>query len=128
MSFSEQVLELFSKFNDHTILLDSKTGRLPKFRDVKRQPSDNLASTVDYLVADGEGKRWCAAVQEGSVDECAISSFDAFCRVQQPRPSRKIVITKTGIDQNAKLLAKTANMWVWEAEELNMLRDLYGHA
>ena len=65
-------------------------------------------------------------MQEGLVDEPTIAHFDAFCRAQTPRPSRKIVITRRGVDDNARLLAKATNMWVWAAEDLEVLLDLYG--
>ncbi len=126
LSFPEQVVSLFTKFCDETVSLDSKTGRLPKFDTINTQRVDPLG-TGAYLIAQGEGKRWCATVQEGPVDENVITKFDAFCRSQTPKPSRKVVITKSHMDQNARLLAKAANMWVWEPEELNALMGLYGH-
>ena len=125
MSFPEQVAGLFAKFCDETVSLDSKTGRLPKFETIRMQPAV-ASGRESYLVAEGEGKRWCAAVQEESLDESAVANFEAFCRTQAPRPSRKVIITQGGLDQNARLLAKATNMWVWEPESLNMLRDLYG--
>ena len=124
LSFSEQVVELFEKFADDTVSLDAKTGRLPKFETIQTHRPDSPGTEV-YLVADGDGKRWCAAVQSDPVDENAIAGFDAFCRTQMPKPSRKVVILKSGMDQNARLLAKAANMWVWEPDELSLLMGLY---
>lgn len=125
LSFSEQVAGLFGKFCDDTVSLDSKTGRLPKFESVIVRPPERPTAET-YVIAEGQGKRWCASVQEGPLDEQAIASFDAFCRSQSPRPTRKVVITKASMDQTAKLLAKAANMWVWEAGELNVLMQLFG--
>lgn len=125
LSFSDQLVELFAKFNDETISLDSKTGRLPKFETITTQrPAPSVVEA--YLVAEGQGRRWCAAVQEGSVDEQAVARFDAFCRAQEPRPSRKVMVTKTALDQNVRLLAKAASMWVWEPSDVNTLMRLYG--
>ena len=125
LSFSEQVVHLFSQFADDTVSLDSKIGRLPKFERIKTERPTAPGADA-YLIADGPGRRWCATIQEGPADERAIATFDAFCRTQTPRPSRKVVIMKSSMDQNAKLLAKAANMWVWEAEELGALMRLYG--
>ena len=125
LSFVDQVAGLFTKFADETVSLDSKTGRLPKFETLREQPLA-APSAGAYLVADAQGKRWCASVQEQLVDEGAIAQFDAFCRRQTPKPSRKVVVTKTQLDQNARLLAKTANMWVWESDDLSALMGLYG--
>lgn len=124
LSFPEQVVGLFAKFNDETVLLDSKTGRLPKFRTITTSPARGTAGE-SYVVAEGLGKRWCATIQERHVDESTIASFEAFCRTQRPKPSRKVVVAKAGVESNARLLAKTANMWVWEADALALLTGLY---
>ena len=123
LSFSEQVVHLFERFDDETVWLDSKTGRLPKFDSIRTEWTANSAA---YIIADGGGRRWCATVQERAVAESDISSFERFCRSQQPKPSRKVVITRTGLDQNARLLAKTSNMWVWQPSDLSLLAGLYG--
>ncbi|MBI3331215.1 MAG: orc1/cdc6 family replication initiation protein [Candidatus Omnitrophica bacterium] len=126
LSFSERVVELFGRFCDDTVLLNSKTGRLPKFEAIRTVCPDAQGSDV-YLIADGQGKRWCAAVRSAPADEHAIAGFDAFCRAQTPKPSRKVVVMSAGMDQHVRLLAKAANMWVWEPAELHLLMDLYGH-
>ncbi len=147
LSFSEQVIALFGQFGDETVSLDSKTGRLPRFHHVEIahplvDPTPDFSLLLDtapssgtdagpatpqvYLIADGQGKRWCVAVQEGPVDENGITRFDAFCRNQSPKPSRKVVVARSGLDQNARVLAKTVNMWVWESEDLDVLMGLYG--
>ncbi len=125
LTLPEQVVSLFGKFCDDTIALDLKTGRLPRFETI-RTAQPELAGADAYVVADGEGKRWCAAVRDQALGESDIAHFDAFCRTQAPRPTRKVLITRGRLDQNARLLAKTSNMWVWEVAELNTLLELYG--
>jgi len=126
LSFPEQVTRLLTNFRDDTISLDSKTGRLQRFSTVAVQPPVEAQDSSVYLIAEGEGRRWCCTVQEGLVDEPTIARFDAFCRTQTPRPSRKIVISRRGVDDNARLFAKAKNMWVWAADDLEVLLDLYG--
>ena len=124
LSFSEQVAGLFAKFREETVSLDSKTGRLPTFQSIRTQEADTPGGGI-YLVADGEGRRWCASVQEGAMDEHGLAHFDAFCRTQTPKPARKVVIARAGMGENARLLAKNANMLVWEPTDLHLLTELY---
>lgn len=133
LSFAQQIVELFGRFNEDTVSLDAKTGRLPKFEAIRTQPPAVPATEAagrggadTYLVADGQGRRWCAAVQTGPVGEQEIARFDAFCRGQSPKPSRKLIIVKTHLDETSRLLAKAANMWVWEPQDLRALMELYG--
>jgi len=125
LSFPEQVTRLLTSFRDDTVSLDSKTGRLQRFSTVAVQRPAEAKGSAVYLIAEGEGRRWCCTVQEGLVDEPMIARFEAFCRTQTPRPSRKIVISRRGVDDNARLLAKAKNMWVWAADDLDVLLDLY---
>ena len=122
---AEQVARLFTQFADETISLDAKTGRLPKFDSVQTASADPDRQSA-YLIASGDGKRWCATVHDGPVDEQAISRFEMFCRSQSPKPSRKIIITTAPMDAHATLLAKAAKMWIWEPDDLNILRGIYG--
>jgi hypothetical protein len=124
LTFPEQITALFAKFCDDTVSLDAKTGRLPKFDAV----AAHAGGAGVYLIAEGHGRRWCASVQEAPIDEAAIAQFDAFCRAQNPKPSRKIVVTRAELQENARLLAKSTNMWVWEGEDLSMLLSFYGQA
>ncbi|MBI4341093.1 MAG: ATP-binding protein [Candidatus Omnitrophica bacterium] len=126
LSFPEQVAALFNRFHDDMVFLDAKAGRLPRFERITAQPGAGSPSDT-YLVAEAEGKRWCATIREAAVDEQAIAAFEGFCRAQLPRPSRKVVITKAGMDEHARVLAKTANMWVWQGQELDVLATLYGN-
>jgi hypothetical protein len=124
LSFAEQVVTLFKQFCDDTVSLDAKIGRLPRFHSIATQGLAGPAEEV-YVVADGQDRRWCASVARGSVDEDAIARFNAFCRAQTPRPSRKVLIAQARLDDHARLLAKAANMWVWGSSDLKMLQGLY---
>ena len=119
-----RVEQLFAQFRNETVSLDHKTGRLPAFYQMNRQPTVRADET--YLVAEGEQRRWCCLIHEGKLDEAEIAAFEQFCRSQLPRPSRKIVVARDGMELNAKLLAKEASMWVWEPEDVNLLFLLYG--
>lgn len=127
LSGSEQLVDLLGRFQDDTVALDSKIGRLPKFERITAHP-EGRAAGASYVVAEGPGKRWCCAVHERQVDEAAVARFEAFCRTQSPKPSRKIVVARCGVEDNARLLAKAHHMWVWQAEELRVLTELYGQA
>ena len=122
LSFPEQVVRLLGRFADDTVALDAKTGRLPRFDRITTQQADDGSA---YLLAESEGRRWCCAVQDAPVTEQAVSRFEAFCRDQQPRPARKVLITCGELDEAVRVLAKAKSMWVWEPEELQVLSELY---
>lgn len=121
-SFVARMHRLLEQFRDETISLDSKTGRLPRFTTVQRQSAPEHAT---YLIADSHSSRWYYLVGEARVTESQVGAFEAFCKAQSQKPSRKVVMARDGVDLNAKLLAKAANMWVWEPDEVRLLCRLY---
>lgn len=121
---AERVTQLLTQFRNETVSLDHKTARLPSFQQLRAEPSKRMEAT--YLVADGEGRRWCCLVHEGILHEVDIAAFEAYCRKQIPRPARKVVVAKDGLDVAATLLAKAANMWVWRPDDMALLSTLYG--
>jgi hypothetical protein len=125
-TFAEEMVVLFQQFDEDTIALDSKTGRLPRFERIQALSDPAEGKGFAYLVADSQNKRWCATVNEHEIDEAVIARFDAFCRAQSPKPTRKVVIAPSGIQEEARTLAKAVNMWVWESDSLAVLRALYG--
>lgn len=126
LSLASRVAQLLAQFDDATVSLDAKTGRLPRFEQIQPIPPVQAPALGAYLVAEGQGKRWCLTVHERSVDEQAIAQFEAFCRQQQPKPSRKVLVANIPLDEHMRTLAKAANMWVWEAQDLRFLTELYG--
>ena len=42
------------------------------------------------------------------------------------RITRNILISLSGINENAYLMAKEAKFWVWDLDSLNTLMELYG--
>lgn len=123
---ADRIGRLFSQFRNETVSLDHKTGRLPSFRVVRAQQTTGRGET--YMVADSDERRWCCLIHEEKLGESGIAAFEEFCRTQSPKPSRKIVVAKEGLELNATLLAKEANMWVWKPEDVNLLCLLYGQS
>ena len=122
--FAERIGRLLSCFRNETVSLDHKTGRLPSFQTLRTEQPTPGGQT--YVVADGTGRRWCCLVREGTLEEGEIAAFEEFCRTQSPRPSRKVVIAQDGLELNATLAAKAANMWVWDPDDVALLSVLYG--
>ena len=123
LPLAERISGLLGQFHNETVSLDHKTGRLPIFRSMTRTAPSEVGQT--YIMADGEEHRWCCLVHEGRLEEAAVHAFQTFCRAQSPKPSRKVVVARDGVDLNAKLLAKEANMWVWEPDDVRLLALLY---
>ena len=126
LSLTDQVQALFARFQNETIALEHKTGRLPAFQSFRAVRSDDGRGT--FLVADAGAQRWCCLIDDRGLSEPDIAAFRRFCQQQSPRPARAVVIAYGGLELNVKLVAKDAGMWVWEPDDLRLLSLLYGQA
>lgn len=127
MAFDEQVIRLLQAFQDETLAIGKKTGRLPFFSNIRRFRPQEFESFSRYLIADAKGKRWCLAIDEQPVSESAIRRFDAFCKMQVPRPTRKVIVIREPLGESETVLAKSLSMWVWCENDLAILEAMYGN-
>lgn len=122
---TERLTRLFGQFRNETVSLDRKTARLPSFQECRVESAARRGE--HYLIAQQEAAErvWCCLIHEGRLEEANISAFEVFCRGQLPKPCRKIIVCREGLDLNARLLAKESGMWVWDLDALNLLSSLY---
>ncbi|MDP8299228.1 MAG: ATP-binding protein [Candidatus Tantalella remota] len=119
------VSELFSAFGGEKVKIDINCRKMPKFDSVKRR---SLSDNVFQITGMTGGRKWICHVKKGDiVDERDVSNL---ARIKDgkddPKISRKIFISLKGIEQNAYLLAKDQNLWVWDANKLNSILRLFG--
>jgi hypothetical protein len=116
---------LFASFNNEKVRINSRNRKMPSFKEVSLQP---LRGNSFQITAGNKGKCWICLVKHGDIaDEEDINSLSRMksCRKGR-RVMRKICIPLKKIDQNAFLLAKEQNIWVWDIKQLNSLLRLYG--
>ena len=80
------------------------------------------------MIADTADNKWVCTVKENDIaDENDINKL-AFLKKTKDgtKVIRKIFIPLKGIEQNAFLLAKEQNIWIWDVKQLNKLLRLYG--
>jgi phage-related protein len=69
---------------------------------------------------------WVLRVFERPVAESDIAEFVKNIRSLDRKVRKKVLVALSGMEENAKLLAKELKMSIWDLETLNMLFGLYG--
>ncbi|MDP2921678.1 MAG: AAA family ATPase [Candidatus Omnitrophota bacterium] len=123
---SSRIIELFRLFKNDIIQLNGKKHRFISFTDVKKI-EDHGANQASILAISGRQK-WLCTIKKENVTESDMLDIIKDIREQKKtsRISRNIVIAFSGVSENAYLMAKEAKFWTWNAEDLNILMDLYG--
>ena len=119
---TKRVEELFRRFQNDLVELESKKIMCPHFHEVSFKPSNGRVFPVE---AKAVGTRWVCQVAYKSVTEDDVRSFIQDLQKLRRKVQRKIIIALQGMELNATLLAKEAKIMLWSLKDLNSLLHLY---
>lgn len=119
---TKRVEELFRRFQNDVVEVESKKIKCPHFTEVHFKPSNGRVFPVE---AKAIGSRWICQVAYKKVTEEDVRSFIQDIQKLRRTVQRKIMITLQGIELNATLLAKEAKILLWRLKNFNELLDLY---
>lgn len=119
----ERLRSAFLSFKGELVEIDRRSRRLPRFSriDILKYGSDK-----DYIACESEAKYWIFKVMRKYTDEHDVIDFLERAGAHKNSAIRRVIISLAGIDQNALLMAKERNIWVWNLKTINMLMRLYG--
>ena len=120
---AQRAMELFNLFANELVSIDSKHIRLPHFTKVDIKAAQNLPSII---TASFRGNFWIAQVYERPVNENDIINYLKDVKALDCKVSNKVLLTLSGIDENAKLLAKELKISIWDDSTVNRLLSSYG--
>ena len=119
----EKIVNLFKSFGDDLIEIEQRKFILPNFADVAARV---IGENGPYIICHSKGKNWICQIRERKVTEKHVLDFLKDAKSGRHKFHRKVLIVIDGMDDNAKLLAKGADVWAWNLRTLNTLLDLYG--
>jgi DNA-binding Lrp family transcriptional regulator len=122
---SERIMDLFHRFSNEIVEFDSRGRRLPQFNKVEMIA---LKSNEKHapLLATGDRVKWVCDVLKDTADESMVEEFIKASKQSKCKQAKKILITLSGMDANAKLLAKNTQIWTLNLKKINKLMEFYG--
>lgn len=122
-SAPQRISELFNLFNNELVTIDSRNMRLPHFTKVELRAADGPNPLV---AASFRGNFWVAQVYLKMVNENDIISYLKNVKLSGSKVTHKIVVAMSGMDENAKLLAKELKISIWDGQTVNKFFTYYG--
>jgi hypothetical protein len=119
---TSRVQALFKEFRNDVIEMDQKRFCLPQFTEIAFRPTNGR---VFPLLARSPKVRWLCQIAERTVREDDVLLFMDEMKHYRKNLQRKILVTLGGIDQNAKLMAQSAQIQLLDLRSFNALLDLY---
>ncbi len=126
---SQRVLGLLSDFKNDIVEFGEKKRKLPHFSEFLRSapagPQTDRSSRD--LVAKGHGRCWVCKIVEGKATEREV--LELVQGVSGKKGSHtKVRLALSGMEENAKLLAKEKKILTLGLSRINLLMDLYGRS
>ncbi len=124
-SVEDIVADLFESFEGEKIRLSRNDRKVPRFDSVEnREVSDNISEVIGRV----KNRNWiCRIKQDDIADENDVHDlWELKPAKKNSKITRKIFMPLKGIEQNAFLLAKEQNVWIWDIKQLNDILRLFG--
>ncbi|MBP9853480.1 MAG: AAA family ATPase [Candidatus Omnitrophica bacterium] len=124
--FYSRIIELLGCFENETIDLNGRKYMLPTFRDITSEKLRiNQDFFADIIKADTENSTWLIVLKKDSFLENDIVSIIEKARKSSKKIEKCLIISLSKPDDHAKLKALQERFWIWNAEEINMLLNLF---
>ena len=121
-----RMVDLLHKFDSEAFELVGRRYKLSMFREITpvklRLGAGNF---IDAINAQAEDGQWLVILKKDPVHENELNALIEEMKKMSPKPQRAVIVSLSGLDDNAKIRALQEKLWVWNEEELNTLMHLY---
>ncbi|MDD2751538.1 MAG: ATP-binding protein [Candidatus Omnitrophica bacterium] len=121
---TERIHELLKLFTDDTIQIEKKRFRLTHFREIKSLDF-NQRNFNEGLIGRSNEALWIIAFKREVLTEEDIAEFSRECKKYRHKLQRKIIVTNSDIETNARLRALEEKILTWNINNLNQILDLF---
>ena len=123
---SVRIADLMHKFDNESFVLSGRRYKLTSFTDIKvlkiRTGNGNF---VDAVSAQGDEGAWLIVLKKDPVQDNELNGILDEIRKFEPKPARCVIVSLSGLDENAKVRALQEKLWIWDEEQLNSLMHLF---
>ena len=123
---STRIVDLLHKCGSEVFEIDGRRYKLSMFREINPLKMRLGAGCfVDAIVANSDEGTWVIVLKKDPVLEVELNLFLEETKKMTPKPSRCVIVSLSGFDDNAKIRALQEKCWVWNEQEVNTLMNLY---
>ena len=123
---SLRIMDLLHKFDEEAFELGGRKYKLSSFKDITQMKLRlGSGNSLDALLANSSEGQWLIVLKKDPVFEHDLSGLTQEIKKLSPRPGRCVLISLSGLDESAKVLALQEKWWIWNEEQVNTLMYLY---
>lgn len=118
----KRIQELLKRFRNELVEFDHKGRQLPAFQEVAEASGGGDEAPI--LARTPKRSEWVCQVIEKHSTERDVRDFLRRCG-RRGEGTKKVLFALSGMDANAKLLAKNKHIWTLNLQKVNALMDFY---
>jgi len=123
---SVRVADLMHKFDNESFVLSGRRYKLSAFGDIKvLKLRTGVGNYFDAISAQGEDGGWLVVLKKDPVHDNDLNGILEEIKKLDPRPTRSVIVSLSGLDENAKVRALQEKLWIWDEDQLNSLMHLF---
>jgi len=123
---SVRIADLMHKFDNESFVLCGRRYKLTAFRDIKvLKLRIGTGNYFDAISAQSHEGLWLVVLKKDPVHDNDLNGILEEIKKLVPRPARSVIVSLSGLDENAKLRALQEKLWIWDEDQLNSLMHLF---
>ncbi len=123
---STRIAELMHKFDNESFVLCGRRYKLTAFGDIKvLKLRTGAGNYFDAISAQGQEGSWLVVLKKDPVHDNDLNGILEEIKKLDPRPSRSVIVSLSGLDENARVRALQEKLWIWDEHQLNSLMHLF---
>jgi len=123
---SVRIADLMHKFDNESFVLCGRRYKLTAFRDIKvLKLRIGTGNYFDAISADSQEGVWLVVLKKDPVHDNDLNGILEEIKKLDPRPARSVIVSLSGLDENAKVRALQEKLWIWDEDQLNSLMHLF---
>lgn len=123
---SVRIADLMHKFDNESFVLCGRRYKLTAFKNIKfLKLRVGLENYFDAVYAESKEGSWLVVLNKSRVQDHELNSILEEIKKLEPKPIRSIIVSLSGLDENAKVRALQEKLWIWDEEQLNSLMHLF---
>jgi len=87
-----------------------------------RTGAGNYFDAISALSQEGS---WLVVLKKDPVRDNDLNGILEEINKLEPRPTRSVIVSLSGLDENAKVRALQEKLWIWDEDQLNSLMHLF---
>ena len=123
---SARIADLMHKFDNESFVLCGRRYKLTAFKNIKiLKLRIGIGNYFDAISAESQEGVWLIVLKKDPVHDNDLNGILEEIKKLEPRPARSVIVSLSGLDENAKVRALQEKLWIWDEDQLNSLMHLF---